>query len=87
MDGVGVYHLVGVNIRLLKTVRIHRVLAAGRKPGAMLGLDGMGLLGVLEIGEGELAVSIQPVFSTTGICTYRWVAEPPSQIRRGQGRC
>lgn len=61
MHRVGVDHLVGVDIRCTHAIRSQLILAVGRRPGAVLGLNRLGLLRITEKRDGEAAVGLEVV--------------------------
>lgn len=61
MNRVGVDHLVGVDIRRTHAIRSQLILAIGRRPGAFLGLNRLGLLRITEKRDGEAAVGLEVV--------------------------
>lgn len=74
MNRVGVDHLVGVDIRRTHTIRSQLILAVGRRPSAVLGLNRLGLLRITEKRDGEAAVGLEVIvpgqeLALTAFCT------------------
>lgn len=59
VNGVPIQYFVLIDFRSPDTVRFHFILAIRRRPGASLGLNGLGPLRVSEEGDREATIGLE----------------------------